>query len=466
MRKIRILVVLNVLIISSITYAQSHRVSENQIENLTTNDESHPCISIEEYQKMENETLKTQKLLGLDNLSNRVLVPTTLQWPLRSSVSLNDCSYYVVSAYVDLDNTSGVKDWNCGARTYNGHRGIDIVGWPFIWDKMDNNLVEVIAAAAGTILAKVDGNPDRVCNGVGGGSNSNNYITIQHADGSQALYVHLKTGSMTTKTVGQTVAVGEFLGIPGSAGQSTGQHLHFEIRSLGTFASYIDPYFGTCNAAIGSSWWATQKPYTEPQIVKLSTHSDWPVFGSCPVTTDTPYFADNFIANPGTQGIFHACSRNVTTGMTWNFEILNPNNSVFDSWNYTSTLTLNTSILGWNRTLPTVPGTYTFKGTFNGITCSKPFTIQAPLSTNQDDIQGTVHLYPNPTNGKVFLKMESQSIKMVEILFFNAIGQQIESKRIDSNTEEIELNFQSGVYYYKILDEAKNTLKSGKLIVN
>ena len=208
----------------------------------------HPCISQQEYESIDKEIAKNKKVLGLDKVLYQTEAATSLDWPLRPSVNLNDCSYYYVSAFVDLNTTTGaINDWNCGSRTYDGHRGIDIAAWPFGWDKMDHNAIEVIAAAAGTIVAKVDGNPDRVCNGVGGGSNSNNYITIQHADGSQALYVHLKTGAMTSKIVGQTVAKGEFLGIPGSAGQSTGVHLHFEIRSLGTFASYIDPNFGTCN---------------------------------------------------------------------------------------------------------------------------------------------------------------------------------------------------------------------------
>mgnify|MGYP000367256869 CR=1 FL=1 len=218
----------------------------NELEHL--NDANHPCISDNEYQEMEKEIAKNVRLLGISSSPINKTAATSLQWPLKPSVNLTDCGYYYIAAYVDLNPVAGaaaVKDWNCGTRTYDGHRGIDIVSWPFIWDKMDNNLVEVIAAASGTIVAKVDGNPDRVCNGVGGGGSSNNYITIQHADGSQALYVHVKTGSMTAKTIGQTVVTGEYLAIPGSAGQSSGQHLHFEVRSLGTFASYIDPNFGT-----------------------------------------------------------------------------------------------------------------------------------------------------------------------------------------------------------------------------
>ena len=54
-----------------------------------------------------------------------------------------------------------------------------------------------------------------------------------HADGSVAWYGHMKAGSLTNKAVGQTVSSGEYLGIVGSSGNSTGPHLHFGIRVNG-----------------------------------------------------------------------------------------------------------------------------------------------------------------------------------------------------------------------------------------
>lgn len=464
MKKNYLLTLLILMIISPSLVSQNKFSTIKPAELVIPNDENHPCISDNEYQEMEKEIAKNVKLLGLDKLKNMKVASTSLQWPLKPTVNLTDCGYYYISAFVDLDATSAVKDWNCGARTYNGHRGIDIVSWPFIWDKMDQNLVDVIAAASGTIVAKVDGNPDRVCNGVGGGSTSNNYITIQHADGSQALYVHVKTGSMTTKTIGQTVVTGEFLAHPGSAGQSSGQHLHFEIRSLGTFASYIDPNYGTCNTAIGASWWASQKPYTEPEIVKLSTHSNWPYYGTCPNTHDTTYYADNFISTTGAQGIFHVATKHVTTGMTWNFRILNPNGSVFDFWNYTSTMTLNTSILAWPKTLPTVPGVYTFEGTFNNIVCNKTFTIQGVTNVNDYNLSSNINLYPNPSNGKISIQISDDMIfdNELELTIVNALGQSIKKTPITSHHSELELNLASGLYLYQI-SNSNNITKTGKL---
>lgn len=456
-----------IIIISSVsTFAQT-RFGEVELNNNNVlNDETHPCISATEYENINKEINKNIALLGLDKIDYASKSSIALEWPLKPSANLNDCGYYYVSAYVDLNTATGsVQDWNCGARTYDGHRGVDIVSWPFIWDKMDNNLVEVIAAASGTIVAKVDGNPDRVCNGVGGGSNSNNYITILHSDGSQALYVHLKTGAMTSKIVGDTITTGEFLGIPGSAGQSTGQHLHFEIRSLGTFASYIDPNFGTCNSSIGASWWATQKPYTEPEIVKLSTHSYWPYFGVCPNTHDTTYYADSFISNPGAQANFNVFTKHVLTNDSWDFRILNPDNSVFDSWSFTSFSDRLTSNLAWNKTLPTLPGTYTFEGTFNGITCTTIFSIQTPVSINEMNNQLSFKLYPNPSSGNMFIEIDKDLSDKYEIQFFNSIGETVKNIKIQSQKEEIELGLSSGIYFYKVNSETDNLITTGKIIV-
>jgi murein DD-endopeptidase MepM/ murein hydrolase activator NlpD len=107
---------------------------------------------------------------------------------------------------------------------------------------MDSNDVEIVSAAAGTILYKSDGNFDRSCT-----FNNNNWnaVYVQHSDGSVAWYGHMKAGTLTTKNVGASVAQGEYLGVVGSSGNSTGPHLHFEVYDSGN--NLIDPYAGTCN---------------------------------------------------------------------------------------------------------------------------------------------------------------------------------------------------------------------------
>ena len=79
---------------------------------------------------------------------------------------------------------------------------------------MDDNAVEIVAAAPGTIVLRTDGNFDRSC-GLNGGSW--NAVYVRHADNSIAWYGNMKNGSVTMKVVGDTVAAGERLGVVGSS---------------------------------------------------------------------------------------------------------------------------------------------------------------------------------------------------------------------------------------------------------
>ena len=55
-----------------------------------------------------------------------------------------------------------------------------------------------------------------------------NYILIRHDDGTLGHYVHLKKGGNRVK-VGDTVKTGDFIGLSGNTGRTTGPHLHFAV---------------------------------------------------------------------------------------------------------------------------------------------------------------------------------------------------------------------------------------------
>lgn len=90
-----------------------------------------------------------------------------------------------------------------------------------------NNAIDVAApigtplraAAAGqVIIAKEDG-------GWYGGYA--NYVVIQHGNGTQTLYAHMNDVYVTP---GRWVEQGEIIGEVGNTGNSTGPHVHFEVR--------------------------------------------------------------------------------------------------------------------------------------------------------------------------------------------------------------------------------------------
>ena len=158
---------------------------------------------------------------------------TLLLWPLAG----RDGRDWVINNYVDLDATSGTLDYTggsgSGAKTYNGHSGIDIDVPNFRW--MDGGVSIVLAAESGVVTSVHDNEPDRNTSCTGNA----NLVQVRHADGLTALYGHLRKGSVAV-SVGQQVSVGAVLGVVGSSGCSTAPHLHFELRDAAN--RVVDPF--------------------------------------------------------------------------------------------------------------------------------------------------------------------------------------------------------------------------------
>ena len=428
------------------------------ISQIEKNDAKHPCISPEEYKLIEKQLADNQKSLGLENKTQNIAMNTTFNWPLQLASGLSNCSYYYIGAYVDEDTTSpGIKDWNCGSVTYDGHRGTDITSSPYPFYAMDNSQLNVIAAAPGTIVNKVDGNFDKNCVGSG----TANYIIVQHADGSVALYWHMKKNSLTSKIVGQTVVAGEYLGQVGSSGYATGPHLHFEVWSGTTSNTLKDPYAGSCNIFNASTLWAAQKQYREPAILKTQVNTIAPVFPACP-TTETPNEDSCFTA--GATAKFYIFIRNETSGLAANMSIINPGGSIYSSWTHNSVNTYTpTAYYFTNKVLPSTAGTYTFQATYNGITCAKTFTISCGTTdVNQLSIADNKStIYPNPTSDQFFI--DANTTDKLNVDLFDVNGRHVFSKSI-SDKENINVaSLDNGAYTLTI--KTTDRIINKKLII-
>jgi murein DD-endopeptidase MepM/ murein hydrolase activator NlpD len=77
----------------------------------------------------------------------------------------------------------------------------------------------ILAAASGDVIVAKSG-------GWNGGYGS--YVVITHGNGSQTLYAHM---SKVAAYDGEHVVQGQVIGYVGTTGESTGPHLHFEIRN-------------------------------------------------------------------------------------------------------------------------------------------------------------------------------------------------------------------------------------------
>ena len=112
---------------------------------------------------------------------------------------------------------------SCGYMGYPGHSGMDITG------RYSGAIsgAEIKSAGGGTVIAVVRGNT-----GYG------HYVIVDHGGGYTTLYAH---ASSLVAYKGQQVKAGTTLGYVGSTGNSTGPHLHFEVRINGKHTN-PEPY--------------------------------------------------------------------------------------------------------------------------------------------------------------------------------------------------------------------------------
>ncbi|MGW1072536.1 M23 family metallopeptidase [Streptomyces sp. NPDC002537] len=75
-------------------------------------------------------------------------------------------------------------------------------------------------------------------NGGGDGPAYGNAVVIKHDDNTYSQYAHL---SHVKVRVGQPVMTGEEIGLSGSTGNSSGPHLHFEIRTTPDYGTAVEP---------------------------------------------------------------------------------------------------------------------------------------------------------------------------------------------------------------------------------
>ncbi|MGW0735285.1 M23 family metallopeptidase [Streptomyces sp. NPDC002851] len=75
-------------------------------------------------------------------------------------------------------------------------------------------------------------------NGGGDGPAYGNAVVIKHANGQFSQYAHL---SKIQVKAGQQVKTGQRIALSGNTGNSSGPHLHFEIRTTPNYGSAINP---------------------------------------------------------------------------------------------------------------------------------------------------------------------------------------------------------------------------------
>ena len=144
--------------------------------------------------------------------------------------------------YFDRDPGTAAVDFGCGRQTYDGHDGTDF-GIPDA--KAMAKGVPVIASAAGKVLRVRDGVVDRRLQNDTDKAKiedieCGNGMVIDHGNGWEAQYCHLRKGSVIVKP-GMQVEKGAKLGLVGTSGMTSFPHVHVTFRYQG---KAVDPFVG------------------------------------------------------------------------------------------------------------------------------------------------------------------------------------------------------------------------------
>jgi len=171
-----------------------------------------------------------------------------------------------VLLYFDRDPSPAAVDFGCGRQTYDGHDGTDFA---IPDEKAMAKGVPVIASAAGKVLRVRDGVADRRLQSNTDKANiegieCGNGMVIDHGNGWDAQYCHLRNGSVAVKP-GMQVEKGTKLGLVGTSGMTSFPHVHVTFRYQG---KAVDPFVGI-NAKLGCN--ATRNPIWDKPLDYIST---------------------------------------------------------------------------------------------------------------------------------------------------------------------------------------------------
>ncbi len=153
----------------------------------------------------------------------KVVVPPSKEEPKTIAPVVQVAPVVAVQVAADIDGGTTVVETGPVTKNYftmpipgailtqgaHGYNGVDFgapIGTP------------VLAAAAGKVI---------VAKTAGYGGGYGHYIVIEHDNGTQTLYGHLSTLSVS---VDDEVTKGQNIALSGNTGKSTGPHLHFEVR--------------------------------------------------------------------------------------------------------------------------------------------------------------------------------------------------------------------------------------------
>ncbi len=170
--------------------------TQDNIQNIQSDIEIQKAI-VAELEEIERKRKEQEKLNSLNKITYD---GGTMTWP--------------VPGYSRISSYFGTRPNPFGKPTQEYHSGIDVAA---------PKGVEIVATYDGEVAWSYYS------------SSAGNWVGIDHGDGIYTVYMHM---SKRLVSEGDKVKKGDVIGLIGSTGRSTGNHLHFGIRKNG---KYVDP---------------------------------------------------------------------------------------------------------------------------------------------------------------------------------------------------------------------------------
>ena len=186
-----------------------------------------------------------------------------------------------IQQFMDHDRGPSATDFTCGPLSYNDHSGTDIA---LPSDAAMAEGVAVRAAAAGTVKGMRDGVIDiRVSDPAApplNGRDCGNGVVIDHGQGWETQYCHMKQGSVVVRT-GDAISTGQSLGQVGLSGNTEFPHVHITVRHNG---ADVDPFAPdattTCGSVPAADLWTPDIAYTPGGLISVGLASAVPEFSA------------------------------------------------------------------------------------------------------------------------------------------------------------------------------------------
>lgn len=262
---------------------------------------------------------------GLGIAFTKAAMGQPLELTLPIDCTLNETCW--IARYMDRVSGNDKADYRGGLQTQDKHKGTDFA----IQDlgAMEHGVL-VLAAADGIVLRKRDGMSDKAVNDKNRkeieGKECGNALILEHADGWQTQYCHLKQSSITVQ-VGDAVKAGASMAKVGLSGLTEFPHLHFMLRQVRDHQPPldIDPFDGgifespQATNKQEKSFWRTTPAYSEAVVLP-------PLVTNTRTTRQTMWHEQRIINAASAEALivqargFHTQKRD-----RWSFSLVSPN---------------------------------------------------------------------------------------------------------------------------------------------